>query len=109
MLADVIEDEDRVYGDGVNIAARIEGLAESGGICISGSGLEQVRNKLVLGYEYLGEHTVKNIVQTIKVYRVLMEPESAGKVIGERGRKERRWRSAAAAVAVLVLVTGGVV
>ena len=53
-LGDVIEDEDRVYGDGVNIAARIEGLAEPGGICISGSGFEQVRNKLPLGYEYLG-------------------------------------------------------
>jgi len=68
-----------------------------------------VRNKLVLGYEYLVEHTVKNIVQTIKVYRVQMEPESAVKVIGERGRKERRRSSSAAAVAVLVLVTGGVV
>jgi adenylate cyclase len=76
-LGDVIEDEDRVYGDGVNIAARIEGLAEPGGICISGSGFEQVRNKLPLGYEYLGEHTVKNIVQPIKVYRVLIEPESS--------------------------------
>ena len=86
-LGDVIEDEDRLYGDGVNIAARIEGLAEPGGICISGSGFEQVRNKLPLGYQYLGEHTVKNIVQPIKVYRVLMEPESAGKVIGEREPK----------------------
>ncbi len=91
-LGDVIEDEDRVYGDGVNIAARIEGLAEPGGICISGSGFEQVRNKLPLGYEYLGEHTVKNIVQPIKAYRVLMEPESAGKVIGEKGPKRTQWR-----------------
>ena len=48
-LGDVIEDEERLYGDGVNIAARIEGLAEPGGICISGSGFEQVRNKLSLG------------------------------------------------------------
>ena len=102
-LGDVIEDEDRVYGDGVNIAARIEGLAEPGGICISGSGFEQVRNKLPLGYEYLGEHTVKNIVQPIKVYRVLMDPESTGKVIGERGRKERQWRWAAVAVAIILV------
>jgi adenylate cyclase len=101
-LGDVIEDEDRVYGDGVNIAARIEGLAEPGGICISGSGFEQVRNKLPLGYQYLGEHTVKNIVQPIKVYRVLMEPESAGKVIGERGPKRTQWRWAAVAAIVLV-------
>ncbi|NTV35097.1 MAG: adenylate/guanylate cyclase domain-containing protein, partial [Deltaproteobacteria bacterium] len=104
-LGDVIEDEDRVYGDGVNIAARIEGLAEPGGICISGSGFEQVRNKLPLGYQYLGEHTVKNIVQPIKVYRVLVEPEQAGKVIGEKGPKRTKWRWAAVAVAI-VLVGG---
>jgi adenylate cyclase len=107
-LGDVIEDEDRVYGDGVNIAARIEGLAEPGGICISGSGFEQVRNKLPLGYEYLGEHTVKNIVQPIKVYRVLIEPESAGKVFGEKGRRGKQWRWAAAAVAI-ILVGGALV
>lgn len=106
-LGDVIEDEDRVYGDGVNIAARIEGLAEPGGICISGSAFEQVRNKLALGYEYLGEHTVKNIVQPIKVYRVLMEPESAGKVIGEREGKGRRWLWAA--VVAIVLACGTLV
>ncbi|MBT8364164.1 MAG: hypothetical protein KJP23_05615 [Deltaproteobacteria bacterium] len=60
-LGDVIEEGERIYGDGVNIAARIEGLAEGGGICISGSAYEQIENKLALGYEYLGEHTVKNI------------------------------------------------
>ncbi len=61
-----------------------------------------MRNKLPLGYQYLGEHTVKNIVQPIKVYRVLMEPESAGKVIGERGPKRTQWRWAAVAAIVLV-------
>jgi adenylate cyclase len=101
-VGDVIEDEDRVYGDGVNIAARIEGLAEPGGVCISGSGFEQVRNKLPLGYEYLGEHTVKNIVQPIRVYRVLMEPETAGKVIGEKKPKRTQWRWAAVVAVVLV-------
>jgi adenylate cyclase len=101
-LGDVIEDEDRVYGDGVNIAARIEGLAEPGGICISGSGFEQVRNKVPLGYEYLGEHTVKNIVQPVKVYRILVQPEHAGKVIGEKGPNRTQWRLAAVAAVVLV-------
>jgi len=109
-LGDVIEDEDKVYGDGVNIAARIEGLADPGGICISGSGFEQVRNKLRLGFQYLGEHTVKNIIQPIKVYRVLMEAESAGRVIGEKEPKQREWAGKAlVAVAVFVLVIGGLV
>jgi hypothetical protein len=66
----VIEEGDRIYGDGVNIAARIENLAEGGGICISGSAYEQIENKLALGYEYLGKHTVKNILKPIQVYRV---------------------------------------
>jgi len=68
-LGDVIEEGDRIYGDGVNIAARIEGLAEPGGICISGSAHEQIENKLPLSYEYLGEQVVKNIRKPIRVYR----------------------------------------
>ena len=60
-LGDVIEEGDTIYGDGVNIAARLEGLAEAGGICISGSAYEQIENKLPLRYDYLGEHEVKNI------------------------------------------------
>ena len=57
-LGDVIEEGERIYGDGVNIAARVEGLAEPWGICISGSAFEQVKTKLDLGYEHLGEQTV---------------------------------------------------
>ena len=76
-LGDVIEEGDRIYGDGVNIAARLEGLAEAGGICISGSAHEQIKNKLALGYEYIGEHTVKNIAESLKVYRVPMGPKAA--------------------------------
>jgi adenylate cyclase len=60
-LGDVIEEGERIYGDGVNIAARIESLAEGGGICISGTVYEHIENKLPLKYDYLGEHTVKNI------------------------------------------------
>jgi len=58
---DVIEEGDSIYGDGVNIAARLEGLAEAGGICISESAYQQIENKLPLRYQYLGEHQVKNI------------------------------------------------
>jgi len=104
-LGDIIEEEDRIYGDGVNIAARLEGLAEGGGICISRTAYDQVKNKLELGYEYLGEHSVKNISEPVHVYRVLMEPAAAGKVIGEK-RKEKR-RMTLAAVIVLLIGIGG--
>ena len=69
-LGDVIEDENRIYGNGVNIAARIESLAEEGGICISRNVYDQVKNKLNFVYEYLGEHAVKNISELVRVYRV---------------------------------------
>jgi adenylate cyclase len=101
-LGDVIEDEARIYGDGVNIAARIESLAESGGICVSGTIYDQVRNKLNLGYENLGEHHVKNIVEPVRVYRVLTEPEVAGKVTGGK-RKLRRW---IALITAILLIAG---
>src|SRR5210317_393393 len=72
-LGDVIEDGERIYGDGVNIAARIESLTEGGGVCISGTSYDQVKNKLNLGYQNLGEHRVKNIAEPVRVYRVLTE------------------------------------
>jgi TolB-like protein/class 3 adenylate cyclase/Tfp pilus assembly protein PilF len=107
-LGDVVEEAARIYGDGINIAARIEGLAEPRGICISGTAYDHVKNKLELGYEYLGEHSVKNIAEPVRVYRVLMEPEAAGKVIGEKrflGRISRR--AAIAAIITLIVVAGG--
>ena len=109
-LGDVIEEEERIYGDGVNIAARIEGLAESGGICISRTTFDSIKNKLSFGYEYLGEHSVKNIAEPVRVYRVLTEPAAAGKVIGEKrflGKLSRK--TAMAAIIVLVIVAGGLI
>jgi adenylate cyclase len=73
-LGDVAQEGDRIYGDGVNIAARLESLAEPGGICISGFVYHQVKNRLKLEYEYLGEQTVKNIKEAVPVYRVLSLP-----------------------------------
>jgi adenylate cyclase len=83
-LGDVVVEGERIYGDGVNIAARIEGLAERGGICISRNVYEQVKNKLKLGYEYLGEHTVKNIAEPVRAYRILMESNIDAPKKGER-------------------------
>jgi adenylate cyclase len=76
-VGDVIKEEDRIYGDGVNIAARVESLGEAGGICISGRVYDQVENKLALKYEYLGEHQVKNIRRPIRVYNVLIEADES--------------------------------
>jgi TolB-like protein/class 3 adenylate cyclase len=107
-LGDVAEERERIYGDGVNVAARIESLADPGGICISRTSYDQVRKKLSLGYEYLGEHSVKNIDEPVRVYRVLTAPEHAGVVIGEKTAAGKKWRRLAyAAVACLVVVAGG--
>jgi adenylate cyclase len=105
-LGDVIQEEGRIYGDGVNVAARTEGLADSGGICVSGTAYDQIAKKLPLGYAYLGEQKVKNIEKPIRVYRVLKDPEAAGKVIGEKKPISRHWRWAAVA---LIVVAGALV
>ncbi len=107
-LGDVIQEGERIYGDGVNIAARVEGLAEPGGICISGSAYEQIENKLALGYDYIGEHTVKNIVKPIRVYRVPTGPETLQPVTEEKGPAPGWQRAALAVVIALVVVAGGV-
>jgi adenylate cyclase len=83
-LGDVIEEEGRIYGDGVNIAARLEALADPGGICISKTAFDHIESKLPLGYQFLGEQTVKNIAKPVGAYKVLMEP----RVIGGKEEEE---------------------
>ncbi len=73
-LGDVIEEESRIYGDGVNIAARLESLANPGGICISKTAFEKIKIKLPFGYTFLGEQTVKNIAKPVGAYRINLEP-----------------------------------
>jgi adenylate cyclase len=91
-LGDVIEEDDRIYGDGVNIAARLEALADPGGICVSKTAFDHIESKLPLGYEFLGDQTVKNIPKPIGAYRVLMEP----RVISAKGVEQKKavsfWR-----------------
>jgi adenylate cyclase len=103
-LGDVVEEGDTIYGDGVNIAARMESLAEAGGICISGMVYENIKNKLALGYEYVGEQTVKNIKEPVRVYRVVMEPgvTKAGK--GLRGKVKGKRALVLGIVAAFVVV-----
>jgi adenylate cyclase len=93
-LGDVVEEEGRIYGDGVNIAARLEGMCDGGSVCISGSAYEQVAHKLDLEYEYLGEHDVKNIPTPIRVCRVLSNPGAAAhRVIRAKKDTGRNWRN----------------
>src|SRR5438093_224169 len=84
-VGDVIVEGPQIYGDGVNIAARLEALAEGGGICLSGTVYDQIENKLALGYEYLGEQTVKNIAKPVRGYRVR---EAAASAPAQVSRKE---------------------
>lgn len=87
-LGDVIEKDGDLLGDGVNIAARVEALASGGGICITRSVYDLVKKKLNLGYEYIGEHTVKNIADPVRVYRVLTDPEAVTRKPGEPKRQK---------------------
>ncbi|WDP89711.1 MAG: tetratricopeptide repeat protein [Desulfobacter sp.] len=80
-LGDVIEDGAQIYGDGLNIAARLESIAPAGGICISGSAFDQVKKLLPVGYEFLGEKSLKNISDKIRVYRVMPDPKKPGQLV----------------------------
>src|SRR5438093_11402327 len=86
-LGDVIADGERLYGDGVNIAARLEGLAEAGGLCSAGTVYDHVKTKLALGYEDLGAQAVKNIAEPVRVYRVQLEPGAAVSAVREQDER----------------------
>ena len=107
-LGDVIEDRDDIYGDGVNVAARLEGLAEPGGICISESVHTAVGNKLPFHYEFLGEQEVKNIVKPVKAYHARLKPDAVlPEPRGTPRKGKRMQRPVVAAVVVLLVVVGG--
>jgi len=104
-LGDVIEEEGRIYGDGVNIAARLEGLADPGGICVSKTAFDHIESKLPYGYDFIGDQTVKNIAKPVGAYRVLMDPRVtvSGKPEDMKSAAIRRTPILVGAVAILVL------
>ena len=103
-LGDIVDEGERIYGDGVNITSRLESLAEGGGICISGTAFDQVKGKLSLGYQFVGEQTVKNIPDPVRAYKVLMEERDAGKLIGVGKRAPKsRWAEIAAIVVFIAI------
>ena len=92
-LGDVIVEGERLYGDGVNIAARLESLAEGGGICLSGTAYDQIEGKLPFICEFAGEHTVKNIARPVRVYRLRLDPSALSAPSPRSGaRRVRRHR-----------------
>ena len=104
-LGDVIAEGDDVHGDGVNIADRLQGLADPGGIVISGSAYEQVKNKLAIGLDSLGGQKVKNIDEPVRAYRVRVDGAPPARRSAARGGM-RRWAVACAALAA-ALIAGG--
>jgi adenylate cyclase len=107
-LGDVIADGERIYGDGINIAARLESLAEAGGICISGTVYDQIASKLPLGYKFLGERTVKNIAKPVRVYRIQLESgPPAVKVSSWHRLGAEPWPKVAFGLMGLLLILGG--
>ncbi|MFH1241487.1 MAG: tetratricopeptide repeat protein, partial [Pseudomonadota bacterium] len=111
-LGDVIEEGERIYGDGVNIAARLEALSEAGGICISKTAFDHIESKLPFGYEYLGEQEVKNIPKAVGAYRVLMEPRVTVAEEIEKAKALPIWRRkaiVAGGIAVVLVVIAALV
>ncbi|MGK9165788.1 adenylate/guanylate cyclase domain-containing protein [Inquilinus limosus] len=107
-LGDVIVEGDDIHGDGVNIADRLQGLADPGGIAVAGTAYDHVKAKLSIGFGFLGDQRVKNIVEPVRVYRVLMDPKHAGRTIDTAGWSARRRLLAAAAVALACAAVLGV-
>ena len=107
-LGDIIVDGDDIYGDGVNIAARLEAMAEPGGICISGTAFDHAVHKVDVGFASLGAQRLKNIADPVRAYRVLLDPEKSGKIVAAPRRPGSQVMILAGAVALLVLLLAGI-
>jgi len=110
-LGDVMVDGEQIYGDGVNVAARLESLADPGGICISGTVYEQVRDKLALSYEDAGEQEVKNIARPVRVFRVMLEGGTATRTTAKATQRSLRkhWRGGVFSLGGLALIAAVIV
>lgn len=104
-LGDVLVEGDDLYGDGINVAARLEGLAEPGGICLSQQALDQVETKLDLAYEDMGEQRLKNIARPVRVWRVWRNEAPPPRMGAQRRKPAMRWL-AATALAALAAAAG---
>jgi adenylate cyclase len=111
-IGDIIVEDEDIYGDGVNVAARLEGLAEPGGICVARNVFNQVKSKVELDFEDMGEQQVKNIAEPVTVYRVLLDAKAVAlvtPVVQEATKSANRpWIVPAAVAVVLVAAVGGV-
>ena len=115
-VGDVLVDGDDLLGDGINVAARLEGIAKPGGVCISGSTFEQVKNKLSIGFEDLGRQQLKNIPEPVPAFGITSVPvsvtggsaQSATQMAALESVKTRRNLFLGVAAAIVVVVAGGV-
>jgi len=105
-LGDVIQEGERIYGDGVNVAARMESLAEPGGICVSSSAYDQIEHKFAFGCEYIGEQTVKNISTPIRAYRLARDETGQGCTINPQVQKSSHRLLYAVVFGLLILSVG---
>jgi TolB-like protein/class 3 adenylate cyclase/Flp pilus assembly protein TadD len=107
-LGDVIIDGEDIYGDGVNIAARLEGLAEVGGICISRVVFDQVKGKVEIGFADLGAQKVKNISEPVQTFKVLLDSPTTEHIIvaTPAAKRTSRWPMVAGGLIALVLLSG---
>src|SRR5215510_1951747 len=107
-LGDVMVEGEQIYGDGVNVAARLESLAEPGGICISGVVHDQVKGKLTLSYQDLGAQQVKNITEAVRVWRVVLDGQIPSRPTVGRFNGRNYWRGGVLSLTGLAIIIGAI-
>ncbi|MEE8351374.1 MAG: adenylate/guanylate cyclase domain-containing protein [Rhodospirillales bacterium] len=105
-IGDVMIEGNDLFGDGVNVAARLEGVADPGGVCISSSAFEQVKSKLSIGFKDMGPQEVKNIPHPVGAFQVMAGPISVDAGVSSKGAKAVQWRLPVLTVTILLAVTG---